>query len=193
MRIFVASSMVALLVAAALPSSEATGGQQSFRIITSIDALLVGLSSSCPATNTGLTCTVMRNNLGYDGLSGASTLIPDHVQHSFQCTLTGSLTSVADGTPAGSSMWVGFDLNNDGQSDVKYGGRTSRPGVGTATGELQNRVLNADAVGVATWPLWYANQVQWHGPSTHVVGNVDHQNLIIWLENGADVTIHCLF
>lgn len=193
MRILLAISMLALLLPAALPSTEATGGSQSFRIITSIDALLVGLSQSCQNPNPSMTnvCWGPRQ-LGYDGVSGAATAIPDHLNHAFACAITSSVIPTV-GAPTDPSFWVGFDLNNDGQSDTKYGGRTTRPAIGAATGELTNRINNLDVVGVANWPSWYAGQVQYNGPSSAVSGNVDHERLIIWLESGLDTTIDCTF
>ena len=194
-----ALAMTALMTATALPV-EATGGNQSFRILTAGDAYMVGLSSSCPTTNTGLTCVVLRDNLGYDGLTGASTQIPDHVNHGFSCAATGSATSVVGNLlpfPANmaiaDSFAVGFDLNADGAADTAYGGRVNRPPIGAVLNRVTSAANAQDVATLAGTPSWYLSNFALNGATPTVSGNVDGAGFIIWNQGGSDVTIACRF
>ena len=216
---------VVALAAAALLSIPAglghDGGGQSFRIVTTGDAYLVAQGHWCAAASDAPTddpdaalCWAL-DQLGYDGLTGATTsAVAGHVNVAYHCRVTGSATAPAGGRlvfPANmaisDSIVVGFDVDGDGTADVSYGGRLKRPptsallnraqGAVTLAGE---RLLAGDAsgavdavAGVLEGPQWWNSPFVLNGATPAVAGNVDGGTMFVWNQGGSDVTVGCTF
>ena len=199
MRTLLAIGGIATLLLFANPAY-ATGGSQTFRVLTTGDAYMLALSSSCPSTSTAVTCVVLRDSLGYDGLTGGSTEIPGHVNHGFTCSVPSSATApVGNALPfpanmaISDSIVVGFDLNGDGAADTSYGGRIKRPPIGAVQNRITGAVNNQDVATLAGTPSWYLSNFALNGATPTVSGNVDGAGFIIWNEGSSDVAISCLF
>jgi len=196
--------LVAFLLGSAgfLALAEPTGGTgavRTFRVVTTGDAYLVALSASCPASNTLAHCVVLRDSLGYDGLTGASGRVDGHVNHSFQCHVLASATAPAGNAlpyPAtmavSDSIVVGFE--SDTGRSTYYGGRLERPTLGHLLNRIQWGLHSGDPT---VWPRetaeWYVANTNARGATPVVSGTVDAPRFVVWNEGGSDVTIGCEF
>lgn len=196
--------LVLLLVGLVLPlPAGATGGQATFRIVTTGDVYIGAFGNNCrdPSYEPPSPCYVTKNTLGYDGLtSGTTTATASHVNHAFSCAVTSSATGIVGNAlpyPANmaiaDSIVVGFDLNGDTATDTRYGGRIAFP----SGAPLQQRIIDAvaagDPLGVPGVFLDWVGAVSAPGPTPHVEGNVDGARIIIFNQGGSDVTVECAF
>lgn len=226
MRTLLAIVIVSAMAAAAMPVS-GTGGLASFRILSHADVGFAALSSSCPQPSynvlptdpppRSVPCFVLRNTLGYDGLTGAQWDTTDHLNHAFTCAVTSSAT------PGFETFGVSFDLDGDTSTDVDYPEGFFSPlsdvlgvddhtlandggGGGSFQGNPGGIDLPNDPTGVPDVdgelpdranPGWYRGSVLDMlvlGQRTNVVSGVIPGNFAIIFNNfGEDVTIDCTF
>ena len=198
---FVLMPMLAVSLAA---PAQAAGASRVFRIAASGDAYVVAISSSCtdgpdPPLHSG--CFLARNELGYDGLTGASVDTRDHINHRFRCEVVSSLTGFAGNAPPypadmalGDSVTVGLYLDHDGPNPwVYYGDRFRAPGPVALLDRVGQAAHAGDVARLASTPGWFAERVDAAGPQRIVEGNVDGPLMVLWYEGGLDATVNCEF
>lgn len=211
-KVAIAIALASLLIY--VPGAFATGGSQTFRVLGNADVYLLALSASCPDPSyahymdpndptfdpTWVDCWLTKDNLGYDGETGAITVIPDHLNHAFACAVSSSATGIVGNAlpfPANmaisDSIVVAFDLNDDGAADTRYGGRVDRHPIGAVLNRITGAVANGDVGTLADTPNWWLSAFALHGATPSVAGNVDNEQLILFNQGGFDVTVDCTF
>lgn len=149
------------------PALAVDHGFNGVRILAPGDAYVVAVWSACPqAYGSGdLECMIVKDNLGYDGLSAGVISTAGHVGHALTCSVTGSATGfVANAFPypanlaLADSIAFAYDTDGDTVVDTKEGGRT----------------LSG-------------------GPTPTVSGTVRTDRLFVLNEGGFDVTVECSF
>lgn len=198
------------ILAAASPfavPAGALGDVRVLRIVTTGDAYLIALSSSCPGeyatpvdpgSATRSSCYFVKTLLDYDGLTGASGFVGSHVNHAFRCEVVASATAVVgDPLPfpgnmaVSDSIMVGFV--DAGDVMHTYGGRLQRPPIGAVTNRVQGALGLLDVATLAGVPAWYLDQVTIRGATPVVEGTVMAWEFIVWNQGGSDVTVECEF
>lgn len=197
------------LLAAASPLAApagALGDVRVLRIVTTGDAYLIALSSSCPGeyatpvdpgSATRSSCYFVKTLLDYDGLTGASGFVGSHVNHAFRCEVVASATAVVgDPLPfpgdmaVSDSIVVGFD---DGDFTHTYGGRLTRPLIGTLINRVNAGVAELDPGIIVDAALSYVSGFHANGATPVVEGTVVAWGFIVWNQGGSDVTVECEF
>lgn len=205
MRWFVIAVALLAFASALAPPAQATGGQQTFRILTHGDIVVapIAVVVACnPGQATGaVQCGVVRDMLGYDGLTGAVWKPVGHVGHAFVCAATTSAT------PGLESISVGFDINGDTLVDASshYPSSTYKPldetgvmpgGVrvpGTGIPEVDDTVGLPATINPQLLDGFVLTGVLRGGFWPSVSGEVLGEFAFLFNHLGEDVTVDCAF